>query len=558
MQQYQQWLNNSNLELDLQKELKMLNQEQIEDAFYTDLSFGTGGMRGVMGVGTNRMNIYTLRRANYGYGEFILKHHKNPSVVIAYDTRKNSFLFAKESAKVLATMGIKCYLFQEVTPTPLLSFAVRFMKAQGGIVVTASHNPPKYNGYKVYDDKGCQLVPNLADEVVALIKNAPNLFAIPALNFEELISKKLINWVNDEVSIAYLTKVKEISINPNLRKNDFKIVFTPLHGTSAKLGYNLLHELGYDVIPVQEQMIPDSDFSTVKSPNPESPEAFTLAINYAKLHQADICLATDPDADRVGLAVKDQNEYRLLTGNQTGAILLYYLVNERNIKHPSVVFNTIVTSELGALIAKSKGIEVISTLTGFKFIGEQAALLEKTNKTFFFGYEESYGYVVSDFVRDKDSLQALLLCSEVANFYKQQGKTLLMVLDEIYQKFGYFIDEQLNFSLEGSKGLEQIDKILNSFRNELIEKIDHFLVTIKEDYLLGQRFENKKQTKITLPQSNVLKYILNDGSWFVLRPSGTEPKMKVYFSVSDLTYEKAHEKFQIIKNAVLAKIKEVG
>lgn len=448
--------------------------------------------------------------------------------------------------------------FKEVAPTPLLSFAVRYLKTQGGIVITASHNPPKYNGYKVYDEHGCQLVPNLADEVIALIQKAPDLFAIPTLAFDELKEQGLINWVNDDVSEAYLNKVKGISVHPHLRTSDFKIVFTPLHGTSAKLGSRLLRDLGYQTILVEEQMVPDGQFSTVKSPNPENLEAFSYAIKYAKQFHADICVATDPDADRVGLVVRDQDEYRLLTGNQTGALLLYYLVNERSITKPSVVFNTIVTSEIGTKIAKSKGLEVITTLTGFKFIGEQALLLEKTNKTFFFGYEESYGYVVEDFVRDKDALQGLLLCSEVANFYHQQGKSLFAVLEEIYQQFGYFIDEQTSFQLDGAKGQEQIGKILTAFRQQTISKIGTLQVIIKEDYLLGKRWKDGKVEEITLPSSNVLKYILNDESWFVLRPSGTEPKMKVYYSVNDNSHAAAERKLAMIKQTVLDLIKKVG
>jgi phosphoglucomutase len=558
MQKVEKWFNYPELDLELREDLLSLSSEQLEDAFYTDLTFGTGGIRGIMGAGTNRMNIYTVRKANYGYGKFILSHHKNPSVVIAYDSRRNSFLFAQESARVLATMGIKCYLFSEITPTPVLSFSVRYLHSSGGIVVTASHNPPRYNGYKVYDEFGCQLVPNLADEVINQINQAPDLFSIPVLSYEDLSARGMISYVSEDVISEYLCKVKSISVKPELKKDDFSVVFTPLHGTSAKLGKKLLNDLGYNVVFVEEQMIPDPQFSTVKSPNPENAEAFTLAIKYAKKAKADICLATDPDADRVGLAVLDNNDYRLLTGNQTGALLLYYLVNNRHNIENGVVFNTIVTSELGTKIAESKGLEVISTLTGFKFIGQQAQLLQGTTKNFFFGYEESYGYVVSDFVRDKDSLQAVLLCCEVANFYKKQGKTLVQVLNEIYQKFGYFIDDLVNFNLEGQKGAEQIEKILNHFRNTEYKNIGEYKIVKKEDFLLGLS-KTKGITKIiNLPPSNVLKFTLDEGSWFVLRPSGTEPKMKVYFSVSSNDYEKAKNKFEIIKQYVLDIVSKVG
>ena len=545
------WKDFKGLDKELKEELNTLGEEELFDAFYKDLEFGTGGMRGVLGAGTNRMNIYTIRRANYGYAKYILMN-KMPkkSVVIAYDCRRNSLLFAKESAKVLASFGIKVYLFDKITPTPELSFAVRHLKATGGIVVTASHNPPKYNGYKIYDERGCQLIPELAEIVIGEITKAPDSFDIKVDEFETYQKKGLIEYVSSDVDTEYLKKVKSISLN-NLDKSNFKVVFTSLHGTSAVLGQRLLKEVGYNYIPVKEQMVADSNFSTVASPNPENGEAFTLAIKYAKENDADICVATDPDADRVGLAVKHNGEYILLTGNQTGPILIEYLAKFRKLEKQNVLFNTIVTSDLGAEIAKSYKIEVVSTLTGFKFIGNEAYKLESTDKEFFFGYEESYGYVVNDFVRDKDSLQALLICCEVACYYKNHGLDLVQVLENIYKKYGYHSEKLVNINLEGEKGAKKISDTLEYFRKNIKFDIDGLKATIKEDYKLSKRFTKDKEEELTLPKSNVIKYILDDGSWFVLRPSGTEPKMKVYICTKGKTSLDANSRTKEIENVVL-------
>jgi len=546
------WKNFKDLDLALKEELESLNDEELYDSFYTDLTFGTGGMRGILGPGTNRMNIYTIRRANYGYGKYILMDaSKEHSVVIAYDCRKNSLLVAKESARVLATLGIKVYLFDKITPTPELSFAVRYLKASGGIVVTASHNPPSYNGYKIYDNYGCQLVPELANIVIDEIDKAPDAFEIYVKEYDELVKEGMIEILDEKVDEAYLEKVKSISLHNEINKDNFKVVFTPLHGTSNVLGQKLLKEMGYNFVPVVEQTVADSNFTTVKSPNPENAEAFTLAIKYAKENNADICIATDPDADRVGLAVLHNGEYKLLTGNQTGPILIHYLAKNRKLEKKNVLFNTIVTASLGAEIAKKHGIDVVSTLTGFKFIGEQAKLLEGTDKEFFFGYEESYGYVVSDFVRDKDSLQALLLCSEVACFYKAQGKTLVDVLNDLYEEYGYYQEDLVNITLTGESGAKRIERILDYFRNEIKFEIGNMKALVKEDYKLQKRYEGELISEITLPKSNVIKYFLEDGSWFVLRPSGTEPKMKVYISAVTNDLLKSQARVKEIKDTVL-------
>ncbi len=546
-----EWKNFEKLDETLKEELMKMNEEELYDAFYTDLAFGTGGMRGVLGPGTNRMNIYTIRKANYGFGKYILNvNSKNPSVVIAYDSRFNSTLFAEESAKVLCSLGIKVYLFDKITPTPELSFAVRYLKATGGIVVTASHNPPVYNGYKIYDENGCQLIPELANQVIEEIGYAPNPFSMKLASIEELKIASKVEIIGKQVDDEYLKNVKNISVN-EVNKDNFKVVFTPLHGTSSILGKRLLEECGYDIVPVKEQMVADPMFSTVVLPNPEDKRAFDLAIKYAKECDADICIATDPDADRVGLAVKHNGEYVLLTGNQTGALLIHYLTENRKINKQGVLFNTIVTSDLGAQIARKHGVEVFSTLTGFKFIGDQAKKLEGTDKMFYFGYEESYGYVVCDFVRDKDSLQALLLCSEVACYYKNLGKTLVDVLTEIYEEYGYYGESLVNINLAGASGASRIERILNTFRTLDKFETDKLVVVCKEDYELSKRYTDGIVSDIVLPKSNVLKYFLDDGSWFALRPSGTEPKMKVYISSIGKTLDASNARIETIKEEVL-------
>lgn len=544
----------------LEEELLKMNEEELNDAFYKDLEFGTGGMRGIIGPGTNRMNIYTLRKANYGYACFLKDTGKKDlSVVIAYDCRHMSLDFAKESARVLAYLGIKCYLFPRITPTPLLSFSVRYLKATGGIVVTASHNPPKYNGYKIYDSDGCQLVPDLANIVINYVEKAPDPLYMEMPTFEEFEEKKMIMWLNDDVDRAYLEKVKSISVK-DVNKENFKVVFTPLHGTSQFLGPILLTEMGYSFVTVKEQMVADPNFSTLVLPNPEDKRAFDLAIKYAKENDADICIATDPDADRVGLAVRDNDgNYVLLTGNQTGALLINYLAQNRKVDKQGVIFNTIVTNPLGVIIGKKYNLEYFSTLTGFKFIGEQAKLLENSkDKMFYFGYEESYGYVIKDFVRDKDSLQALLMCSEMACFYKNQGLTLLDVLEGLYKEFGYYLDALENFVLEGESGALRINRILDRFRKEALPE-GVFEIESKEDYLLHEKINylTNEKSMLTLPTSNVIKYNLKDGGFFVLRPSGTEPKMKLYISEVGKTREIALEKIKYIKENVIKIIEEV-
>ena len=550
--EYEKW--NQYLDLDemVRNDLKNKSYKELEDMFYTNLSFGTGGMRGILGAGTNRLNIYTIRRANTGLAMYLREHFDQSEfsrgVVIAHDNRRMSREFALESAKVLGAHGIKSYLFENLRPTPELSFAVRKTFALAGIVITASHNPPMYNGYKIYDEYGCQYTPDYANEIIGYVNAVTDLFDIKTITYDELLENDLLEILSEPMDKAYLDAVKSISIHPDLNK-PLKIVFTPLHGTSGYLGERLLRETGYDVHPVKEQMVNDPNFSTVKLPNPEEKSAFELAEKLGEELHADLLIATDPDADRLGIGVLHNGEYIYINGNQTGAIMINYLLNERKKKNllpkKGVVFNTVVTSDLGAQIARSFNMEVFSTLTGFKFIGEQARFLESTDKEFVFGYEESYGYVVKDFVRDKDSLQAMLLISEAATYYMNtEGKTLYGKLLDIYEEYGYYYEGLVNIHLLGKEGSEKIVRIMDSVRQKDIVGFDGVDVVVKEDFELQKRYINNLIEEITLPKSNVIKYQLKNKSWFVLRPSGTEPKLKIYAGVIGKSLEGAEAQVQ--------------
>jgi len=564
--EYLKWINNENLDISLRKELNSKTEKELEDMFYTSLSFGTGGMRGILGPGINRLNIYTIRRANGGLAQYLINKNQeqelNRGVVIAYDNRHMSKEFAFESAKVLGAYGIKSFLFTDLRPTPELSFAVRKLNALAGIVVTASHNPPNYNGYKIYDEHGCQYTPRYANEIIDYVNQIEDLFTIKTETESNLLKNGLLEYIDEEIDLPYLNFLKSIAINKNLEK-DIKIVFTPLHGTSGYLGKRLLEEEGYHVFPVKEQMVTDPDFSTVKTPNPEEKEAFELAIALGKKNQAEILIATDPDADRVGVAVFNNGEYILLNGNQTGALLIYYILSERTknqtLPKKGVVFNTIVTSDLGAKIARGFNMDVISTLTGFKFIGEQARYLENDEREFVFGYEESYGYVIDDGVRDKDSLQAMLMVSEAANYYlKTENKTLYDKLLDIYDQYGYYLEGLKNIHLLGKQGQERITRIMNYFRNNPLDAINQKIIIKIEDFLLSKRYVDEKIENIDLDKSDVLKYYLRDESWFVLRPSGTEPKLKIYAGVIGNSLEDSRKQVRnllVSVNELVEKVK---
>ncbi|MFA5696939.1 MAG: phospho-sugar mutase [Candidatus Izemoplasmatales bacterium] len=565
--EYRRWVNNSYLHPELRNDLYHKTDAELEDMFFSSLSFGTGGMRGILGAGTNRMNIYTIRKANDGLARYLLDRFGDQlrakrGVCIAYDNRTMSKEFAMESCRVLGFHGIRTYLFDNLRPTPELSFAVRYLQCLAGIVITASHNPPNYNGYKIYDEYGCQYTPEFAEKIVSLVEQTEDLFTIPVADFNQLLADGMVCMIGKEIDDKYLDVVKSVQIHPNIGKN-IKIVFTPLHGTAAELGLRLLSETGYDVFPVVEQLVHDPLFSTVKSPNPENVEAFKLAVDLGTKVGADLLVATDPDADRLGIAVKKGSGYVFLTGNQTGAVLIKYLLSERKkqgtLPEKGMVFNTIVTSDLGAKIARSYGMNVFSTLTGFKFIGEQVRFLEGTDQSFVFGYEESYGYVIDARVRDKDSFQAMLLVLEAAAFYREtEKKSLYDKLLDIYREYGNYQESLHNIDLYGVEGAKRIDRIVSYFREHPLIELGGQLVKISEDYLTRIRIEDGLPSPLTLPKANVIKYIFINDSWVVLRPSGTEPKLKIYVGVNDLSLERAKMQNQLLSDAILKIVKQIG
>lgn len=547
LKEYNRWLN----KIENNQELKSLNDEEIRDAFYQTITFGTAGMRGKMGLGTNRMNKYTLRRANYGYAQFLKDTYKdNLSVVIARDNRLNGEDFVKECVKVLSTFGIKSYIFNGITPTPVLSYAVRYLNCSGGIVVTASHNNKDYNGYKIYDNEGCQLVPSLANQVVNNVLNAPDYFDIKVNDFEDALKQGLVEYVPEKLEEDYLSEVLKLQINPNIKKDHFKICYTPLHGTGGKLASKLFETLGYDYVKVNEQFVNDPYFTTVPYPNPEDPKAFTLALEYAKKENCDIIIATDPDADRVGVAVREKNgEYRLLTGNETGAILIYYICTNAMIYPNSYMIDTIVTSRLGRKIAKKFGMKTLQTFTGFKFIGQQITKLEQEGKDFKFGYEEAFGYTIGTIGRDKDSLQGMLLVAEAACYFKKAFlKTLVDVLESLNRGFGFMQASQNTLILEGEKGQEQIKSVMKYLREHEIDKIGEYKVEKCIDYSKQDYIVNG----INLGKADVIEYNFDEDNYCIFRPSGTEPKLKCYIGTSGETQEESDNKTKNIKDAVNA------
>ncbi|MEA1023528.1 phosphoglucomutase [Bacillus subtilis] len=569
---YERWKQTEQLDPELKERLIELegDEQALEDCFYKDLEFGTGGMRGEIGAGTNRMNIYTVRKASAGFAAYISKQGeeaKKRGVVIAYDSRHKSPEFAMEAAKTLATQGIQTYVFDELRPTPELSFAVRQLNAYGGIVVTASHNPPEYNGYKVYGDDGGQLPPKEADIVIEQVNAIENELTITVDEENKLKEKGLIKIIGEDIDKVYTEKLASISVHPELSEEvDVKVVFTPLHGTANKPVRRGLEALGYqNVTVVKEQELPDSNFSTVTSPNPEEHAAFEYAIKLGEEQNADILIATDPDADRLGIAVKnDQGKYTVLTGNQTGALLLHYLLSEKKkqgiLPDNGVVLKTIVTSEIGRAVASSFGLDTIDTLTGFKFIGEKIKEYEASGQyTFQFGYEESYGYLIGDFARDKDAIQAALLSVEVCAFYKKQGMSLYEALINLFNEYGFYREGLKSLTLKGKQGAEQIEAILASFRQNPPQKMAGKQVVTAEDYAVSKRTlltENKEEA-IDLPKSNVLKYFLEDGSWFCLRPSGTEPKVKFYFAVKGSSLEDSEKRLAVLSEDVMKTVDEI-
>lgn len=557
---WQKWSVASKDDAALQQEMTELSDEKTKrEHFYRYLEFGTGGMRGELGCGTNRINTYMIRWVTSGVAAHIAEQGRQADgVAIAYDSRHFSAEFALEAACVLGAAGIKVYLSDALRPTPELSFMVREWGAAAGIVITASHNPAEYNGFKVYGADGCQITLDVADRITAYLTGISDLFAIPVGDESLLIEDGLLVRIGAEADVAYLDKVRAVTQNPDLAKEHgakLAIVYTPLHGTGGPLVTQSLAQAGFtDVRVVAEQAIPDGAFPTVASPNPEDHAAFAMAIEASR--DADILMATDPDADRIGVAVKnEQGTYQILTGNQLGALLLHYLVTQPNLPENSALIKTIVTSDLGEKIAQKYGVKTYNTLTGFKFIGEKIAEWETSGEaTFLFSYEESYGYLVEPFVRDKDAIQAALLIAEVALSFQLQGKTLYEGLQTIYDEFGYHEESLRTITAKGEEGIARIHSIMQTMREKTVTG-----AISKEDYKTGveTNYQTNTERKIPLPKSDVLKFHLTDGSWFCIRPSGTEPKCKIYFSCVGETGEEARERLQNLEKQVLAEIENI-
>jgi len=563
-EKYESWLNSSIISEEIKNELRNIQDEkEIEDRFYKDLEFGTGGLRGVIGAGSNRMNIYTVSKATQGFANYLNENFDEPSVAIAYDSRNMSDEFAKSAALTLCANGIKVYLYESLRPTPVLSFTVRHLNCQGGIVVTASHNPKQYNGYKVYDEFGGQVTDVKANKIISAVNAIENFESIKTITEGEAIEKGLLNYIGEDVDKAYIEKVKALTIREDLVKNkakDLKIIYTPIHGSGNIPVRRVLSELGYENVKVvKEQEAPDGNFPTTPYPNPEAAQVFELALEMAKSETPDIIFGTDPDCDRIGVIVNvGAGQYKVLTGNQTGLLLTNYVLSslKETGKLPSngVVIKTIVTTEGARKIAESYGIEIMDVLTGFKYIGEKIQQFNTTgDKTYLFGFEESYGYLAGDFVRDKDAVIASMLIAEMTLYYKEQGMSLYEALINLYNKYGFFKEELVSLELAGKEGQEKIAACIEALRNTVLTEVDGVKVETKLDYKLKKE-ENLltgANKEIDLPTSNVLKFILEDGSYFVVRPSGTEPKMKVYLAVRGTSLENAESEVARFKEKVM-------
>lgn len=555
-ERYEKWVHHPNLDPRYKDVLANMSEEEKNDAFYTTIEFGTAGMRGLLGPGTNRINIHTIRKATQGYANYIKKNGEEAckaGVAIGYDNRHMSRELAFDCADLLAKNNIASFVYDSLRPTPMLSFAVRYNHCYGGIMITASHNPKEYNGYKLYDNKGCQLVPALADAVITEVNAIEDELAIDANCTEE--QKKLVTVMGDDVDQDYYKHVLSIQLNPDVKK-DIKIVFSPEHGTANIPVRDIFKMTGYTCIPVEEQCTPDPDFSCTPTPNPEQPGAYELALKYAKENDADLILVCDPDADRMGVGVKHNGEYVVMTGNQSGSVEIEYICSQLVAQHKMpehpVMFNTVVTSDLGEKVAADYGVETEKTLTGFKFIGEKVAKYEVTHeKNYVFGYEESYGSLVKPFVRDKDAPQALLILAEACAFYKQQGKDLVDVLEELYQRHGTYEESQVALTLSGEEGAKRIQKILSDLRAEAPKEIAGVKVVKSEDFQTQKIYENGEEKPLEgFTKSNVLKYFLEDGSWVAVRPSGTEPKCKFYYCIKGTDKADAHKKTEMAQKAM--------
>lgn len=539
---YEMWKTSANEDKDLTEELERIkeNEKDIYERFYTELKFGTAGLRGVIGAGTNRMNIYTVRRATQGLANFLNKKYEKASVAISYDSRIKADLFAKEAARVLAANGIKAYISRELEPTPVVSFAVRELGAQAGIMVTASHNPAKYNGYKCYGSDGCQMTDNNANAVFKEIGELGYFDDIRLVSFEDGLASGMIEWIGDDLYEKYLAKVQEQSINPGSCKGSgLKVVYTPLNGAGNKLVREILARNGVeDVTVVPEQEMPDGNFTTCPYPNPEIKEALALGLELCEKVKPDLLLATDPDSDRVGIAIKTDKGYRLVSGNETGIMLMNYILSCRKengtLPEKPVAVKTIVTSKLVDKVCEKYGCDLKTVLTGFKYIGEQILFLEQKNEEYryVFGFEESYGYLAGSYVRDKDAVVASMLICEMAAYYRKNGKTLDQVINKLYDEFGYYYNKTEAFEFEGSEGMKTMANIMSTLRQSHPKEIAGFKVTRASDYLNSRTkdIETEKEKDIDLPKSNVLAYELEGGGSVIVRPSGTEPKIKVYIT----------------------------
>ena len=545
---YNRWLNSPLVSVKDKEILKSMTQEQIDDAFFKNVEFGTAGMRGVLGPGTNRLNDFTVKKATVGFAIYLLEKYsdaKEKGVVISHDNRHCSRSFTLLCAKTLTEFGIKTYIFDSLRPTPELSFAVRYLHCVGGIMITASHNPKEHNGYKVYDETGCQLVPDKIKRLVEVIGELPNELDV---TYEPVKVPAQVIVIDSKLDDEYVRLCESIQINPDLDKSKFKIVFTPNHGTSYVNAMRIFNDLGYNIIPVRSQCDPDPDFSGTLSPNPEDPRSFIEPIKLAKEVNADLIVMTDPDGDRVGLGYKDKNgEYQTLTGNQSAPMLMDYIFSMKKARNElpadGVMYNTIVTSSLGAQVAKAYGIKNEAFLTGFKFIGNRIDYYEKHGgPTFVFGYEESYGCLAAPFARDKDGCQAILLYAEMALYHYLHGKTLDVVWDELGKRFGYHEDVVYSMSFEGSTGFKRMNDLMNQLHNNPFKEFAGLKVKTIEDYLKQTSTTGDKVKKITLPKSDVVKFIFKNGTTIAVRPSGTEPKVKFYIGVIGTDPEKAKAK----------------
>ena len=551
MELYNLWCENAKEDADLQTELADIKDDNdaINDRFYRDLEFGTGGLRGVIGAGTNRMNIYTVRRATQGFADYLNQEYQNPSVAISFDSRIKSDVFSKAAAEVLAANGIKVHIYKELMPTPCLSFAVRALKCQGGIMVTASHNPAKYNGYKVYGEDGCQITLRGAEIILEKINSLDMFNGVKSASFDEELAKGNISYIGDEVIEDFYKNVLAEGINTDLcASSGLKVVYTPLNGTGNKPVREILKRLGItDVTIVKEQENPDGNFTTCPYPNPEIREALEVGLKYCNEVKPDLLLATDPDCDRVGIAVPDGDGYALFSGNEVGAMLLEYICQQRIAKgtmpENPIAVKTIVTTDIVNLIGKEYGVEIIDVLTGFKFIGEQIGLLEAKGEEnrYIFGFEESYGYLSGGYVRDKDAVNASMLICEMAAYYRTQGISLIQARENMYKKYGVFLQTLHSFTFEGESGMKKMAEIMTSLRNDppaeigglKVVKIDDYQTSISKDLVSGTAIE------LTLPKSNVLAFFLEGGSKAIVRPSGTEPKIKTYFTAKKPTHDEA-------------------